>query len=59
MHIVKNCFDNVFNTVMDVKGRTKDTLNARYDIREICKRKELALNPRETIRLKVTYHLDK
>ena len=59
MHIVKNCFDNVFNTVMDVKGKTKDTLTARYDIQAICKRNELALNPGDTKRSKATYYLNK
>ena len=43
MHIEKNVFDNVFNTVMDVKGRTKDNVKARQDMKEICKRPELEL----------------
>ncbi|KAL0433375.1 UNVERIFIED_CONTAM: hypothetical protein Slati_2671800 [Sesamum latifolium] len=33
MHIEKNMFDNIFNTVMDIKGKTKDNLNARKDNR--------------------------
>jgi len=28
MHIEKNYFDNIFNTVMDVKGKTKDNEKA-------------------------------
>jgi hypothetical protein len=28
----KNMFENVFNTVMDVKGKTKDNIKARLDI---------------------------
>ena len=32
MHIEKNVFENIFNTVMDVKGKTKDNINARMDI---------------------------
>jgi len=38
MHIEKNVFDNIFNTVMDVKGKTKDNLNARKDIKILCNR---------------------
>ncbi|KAG8366059.1 hypothetical protein BUALT_Bualt17G0036600 [Buddleja alternifolia] len=35
MHIEKNMFDNVFNTVMDVKGKTKDNVKARLDLQNI------------------------
>ena len=41
MHIEKNFFDNIFNTILNVPGKTKDNLKARYDIREICHRPEL------------------
>jgi len=34
---------NVFDTVMDIKGKTKDTNKARLDVAEICNRKELEL----------------
>ena len=43
MHIEKNVFDNVFNTVMDVKGKTKDNAKARMDLKEYCRRRELEL----------------
>ena len=43
MHIEKNVFDNVFNTVMDIKGKTKDNIKARMDLKEYCKRRELEL----------------
>ena len=36
-------FDNVFNTVMNVKGKTKDNPKARMDLKLICKRPELEL----------------
>ncbi|KAL0361017.1 UNVERIFIED_CONTAM: hypothetical protein Sradi_3786200 [Sesamum radiatum] len=36
MHIEKNVFDDVFNTVMDIKEKTKDNLNARKDLKIIC-----------------------
>jgi hypothetical protein len=43
MHIEKNFFDNIFNTVMNVKGRTKDNEKARKDLALICKRNDLLL----------------
>lgn len=33
MHSEKFIFDNVFYTVIDVKGKTKDNVKAREDIR--------------------------
>ncbi|KAL2243616.1 UNVERIFIED_CONTAM: hypothetical protein Sindi_0479600, partial [Sesamum indicum] len=36
MHIEKNVFDNIFNTVMDIKETTKDTLNTWKDLKIIC-----------------------
>jgi hypothetical protein len=32
MHIEKNMFENIFNIIMDVKGKTKDNIKARMDI---------------------------
>ncbi|KAL0355354.1 UNVERIFIED_CONTAM: hypothetical protein Sradi_3982300 [Sesamum radiatum] len=46
MHIEKNVFDNIFNTVMDIKGKTKDNLNARKDLKIICNRPELEVDER-------------
>ncbi|RDX95955.1 hypothetical protein CR513_21444, partial [Mucuna pruriens] len=43
MHTKRNVFMNVFDTMMDINGRTKDTHKARMDIAEICNRKELEL----------------
>jgi len=43
MHIEKFFFDNVFNTVMDVKGKTKDNVKARLDLAEHYRRPELEL----------------
>jgi hypothetical protein len=43
MHIEKNVFENIFNTVMDVKGRTKDNIKARLDIALYCNRKNMKL----------------
>ena len=39
MHIEKNVFENIFNTVMDVKGKTKDNIKARLDVVLFCNRK--------------------
>jgi hypothetical protein len=43
MHIEKNVFDNIFNTIMDVKGKTKDNIKARLDIALFCNRKNMEL----------------
>lgn len=43
MHTEKNVHDNVFNTVMDVKEKTKDNVKARKDMSDICRRRELEL----------------
>lgn len=43
MHVEKNVFDNVFNTVMDIKNKTKDNVKARMDLKEYCKQRELEL----------------
>ncbi|CAH9102237.1 unnamed protein product [Cuscuta epithymum] len=61
MHIEKNCFDNVFNTVMNVKGRTKDNSNARRDLEVMNIRKELHLYTHNTATYqpKASYVLDK
>ncbi len=41
MHIEKNFFDNIFNTIMCVAGKTKDHLKARQDLVELGIRSEL------------------
>jgi len=43
MRIEKNFFDNFFNTMMDVKGKTKDNHKARMDVAELCGRGDLEL----------------
>ncbi|KAG8363360.1 hypothetical protein BUALT_Bualt19G0014300 [Buddleja alternifolia] len=54
-------FDNVFNTVMDVKGKTKDNVNARLDLQNICKRRDLELKEvnGKYIKPKASYTLTK
>ncbi|KAL0348005.1 UNVERIFIED_CONTAM: hypothetical protein Sangu_1028300 [Sesamum angustifolium] len=46
MHIEKNVFDNIFNTVMDIKGKTKDNMKARRNLKIICNHPELELDER-------------
>jgi hypothetical protein len=43
MHIEKNVFKNIFNTVMDVKGKTKDNIKAKLDIALFCNRQNMKL----------------
>jgi len=43
MHIEKNVFENIFSTVMDVKGKTKDNIKARLDIALYCNCKNMEL----------------
>ena len=43
MHIKKNLFENIFNTVMDMKGKTKDNIQARLDIALFCNRLNMKL----------------
>jgi hypothetical protein len=43
MHIEKNVFENIFNIVMHVKGKTKDNIKARLDIALFCNCKNMEL----------------
>ena len=43
MHIEKNFFDNIINTLLNVQGKTKDKIQSRLDLAEYCNRKELHL----------------
>ena len=44
MHIEKNVFENVFNTVMQVEGKTKDNEKAREDLKVLCRRPKFKKN---------------
>ncbi|GJZ67548.1 hypothetical protein Tco_0630788, partial [Tanacetum coccineum] len=62
MHVEKNVFDNIFNTVMDDKDKTKDNVKARQDVKEYCKRHELELVMEangNTLKPKALYTLNK
>jgi len=43
MHVENNVFENIFNTVMDVNGKTKDNIKARLDVALFCNRKNTEL----------------
>ncbi|XP_061348406.1 uncharacterized protein LOC133293820 [Gastrolobium bilobum] len=43
MHIERNVFLNILYTMMDTKGKTKDTYNARKDLENHCNRSVLHL----------------
>ena len=41
MHIEKNFFENIMNTILNVPGKTKDNIKSRLDLPNICSRSEL------------------
>ena len=43
MHIKKNICDNILGTIMNIKGKTKDTLQSRLDLEVMKIRPELHL----------------
>ena len=43
MHIEKNVFEQIINTIMSVKGKSKDDINSRKDLAMHCKRRKLNL----------------
>jgi len=43
MHIKNNVFENIFNTVMDMKGKTKDNMKAKMDMPLFCHCKNMKL----------------
>ncbi|KAL0370881.1 UNVERIFIED_CONTAM: hypothetical protein Sangu_0406200, partial [Sesamum angustifolium] len=58
MHIEKNVVDNILNTVMDIKKKMKDNMNAHRDLKIICNRPELELNEhRPNVMPKAVYTL--
>jgi hypothetical protein len=59
MHIEKNFFDNLFNTIMNIEGKSKDNVKSREDLLNLCRRRELGLDPSTGKYPKATYTLDK
>jgi len=43
VHIEKNVFENIFNMVMDMKGKPKDNIKVRMDIALFCHHKNIEL----------------
>ena len=41
MHIEKNVFDNIFNTLLCVPSKTKDHIKGKHDLRELGIRSKL------------------
>ena len=62
MHIEKKFVDNIFNTVTNVSGKTKDNDKARRDITLYCRRRDLELQSHSNGKLlkpKANYTLTK
>ncbi|XP_050207480.1 uncharacterized protein LOC126656899 [Mercurialis annua] len=59
MHIEKNVFDNVFNTVLNIPGKTKDTAKSRAELNKICDRPGLAQDEQTGRYPKALYTLDR
>ena len=59
MHIEKIVFDNVFNIVLNVDGKTKDTFKSRQELNDYCRRPELKRNEVTGKYPKACYTLDK
>ncbi|KAL3533166.1 hypothetical protein ACH5RR_006687 [Cinchona calisaya] len=43
MHTLKNIFENLFGTMLNIEGKTKDTYKARLDLEDMNIRHELHL----------------
>jgi threonine aldolase len=43
MHIKNNMFENIFNTMMNVEGKTKDNMKSIMDITLFCHHKNMEL----------------
>ena len=43
MQIQKNIFDNLFNSMMDIKGKTKDNVKVMMDLKEHCRQRDLEI----------------
>nr|GEV82503.1 hypothetical protein [Tanacetum cinerariifolium] len=60
MHIEKNVFENIFNTIMDT-SKTKDNIKARMDIEKYCDRADLHVwkQNNKVLKTKASYTLSK
>ena len=61
MSIEKNMFENTFNTMMNIKGKTKDNMKARMNIPLLCHHKnmDLVYNGSRVTKPKASFFVDK
>jgi hypothetical protein len=61
MYIEKNMFENTFNTMMNVKEKTKDNIKARMNIPLLCHHKnmDLVYNGSRVTKPKASFSVDK
>jgi hypothetical protein len=61
MSIEKNMFENTFNTMMNIKGKTKDNMKARMNIPLLCHHKnmDLVYNGSRVTKPKASFSVDK
>ena len=58
-HIEKNVCDNIFETLLGIKGKTKDTLKALMDLKDLSYRHELHLDIDGKTKLHASYKFTK
>ena len=58
MHIEKNVFENCFNTICNIKGKTKDTDKSRAELGTFCNRPELTKQNDKGLWPKASYTID-
>ena len=61
MHVVKNVAESLIGTIMDIKGKTKDTWKARKDLMDLGLKKDLHLKQKDDSYMMpmACYHLTK
>ena len=58
MHIEKNVFENCFNTICNIKGKTKDNEKSRAELGTFCNRPELTKQNDKGMWPKAVYTID-
>jgi len=58
MHIEKNFFELLIHTIMDVKGKTRDNVNSRIELKKFCDRPKLHIRKDES-KPRAIFALDK
>jgi len=59
MHIEKNMFGNIFNTVMDVKEKIKNIIKTKMNISLFCHYKNMKLVWSQVAKPKASFTFDK